>query len=104
MTSASAATPDTLGESAESPVTSGSGARSPSAGDRFFRGLTQLFAILVLLSVFGILLTLLMGAWPALKTFGFKFLVSKEWNPVTGQFGALAPLYGTVYHIGDQRC
>jgi phosphate transport system permease protein len=71
-------------------------ARAVSLGDRFFRGLTGFFAILVLLSVFGILVTLLVGSWPALKTFGPKFLASKEWNPVTEQFGALAPLYGTV--------
>jgi phosphate transport system permease protein len=71
-------------------------ARTQSPGDQFFRGLTVLFAVLVLLSVFGMLVTLLVGAWPALKTFGFGFLASKEWNPVTERFGALAPLYGTV--------
>jgi phosphate transport system permease protein len=46
--------------------------------------------------VIGILVTLLHGAWPALRTFGARFLTSKEWNPVTNQFGTLAPLYGTV--------
>jgi phosphate transport system permease protein len=96
VTSASAATLEKEGEPPESPATPGAKAHPRSLGDRFFRGLTQLFATLVLLSVFGILVTLLTGAWPALKAFGPKFLVSKEWNPVTGQFGALAPLYGTV--------
>jgi phosphate transport system permease protein len=72
------------------------GARAVSAGDRFFRGLTLFFALLVLLAVFGMLVTLLAGSWPALKTFGLKFFAHKEWNPVTEQFGALAPLYGTV--------
>jgi phosphate transport system permease protein len=67
-----------------------------SVGDRAFRGLTQVFAVLVLASVLGMLVTLLKGSWPALRTFGPKFLTSKEWNPVTNQFGALAPLYGTV--------
>jgi phosphate transport system permease protein len=33
---------------------------------------------------------------PALKTFGFDFLTSESWNPVTEKFGALAPVYGTV--------
>jgi phosphate transport system permease protein len=32
----------------------------------------------------------------ARHAFGFSFLVSQEWNPVTGQFGALAFVYGTV--------
>jgi phosphate transport system permease protein len=67
-----------------------------SAGDRVFRLVTQLFALLVVLTVIGILVTLLHGAWPALRTFGARFLTSKEWNPVTNQFGTLAPLYGTV--------
>jgi phosphate transport system permease protein len=61
-----------------------------------FATVTRLFAVLVLCSVFGILLVLVDGAWPALRTFGVRFLASKEWNPVTKEFGALAPLYGTV--------
>ena len=83
-------------ESPDIPGPSSAGDRSRSLGDRLFRGLTVFFAALVLLSVFGMLVTLLAGSWPALKTFGLRFLASKEWNPVTEQFGALAPLYGTV--------
>ncbi len=37
-----------------------------------------------------------MGAWPALRNFGFGFLVADVWNPVTEKFGALAPIYGTL--------
>ncbi len=70
--------------------------RQVSPGDRAFRLLTQACAALVLLSVIGTLFTLVGGAWPALRVFGARFLTSKEWNPVTNQFGALAPLYGTV--------
>ena len=33
---------------------------------------------------------------PALKAFGFNFLTTQSWNPVTEKFGALAPIYGTV--------
>ena len=96
MSSLGAAKQEKAGESPDTPGPSSAGARSRSLGDRLFRGLTGFFAALVLLSVFGILVTLLAGSWPALKLFGLKFLASKEWNPVTGQFGALAPLYGTV--------
>jgi phosphate transport system permease protein len=67
-----------------------------SAGDRIFRIVTALCATLVLLSVLGTLITLLHGAWPAMRKFGVHFLTSKEWNPVTTEFGALAPLYGTI--------
>ena len=96
MSSVGVATQEKEGAPPESPDPSGARDHSRSLGDRFFRGLTQFFAALVLLSVFGMLVTLLTGSWPALKVFGLKFLASKEWNPVTGQFGALAPLYGTV--------
>ena len=35
-------------------------------------------------------------ALPALQAFGPRFFVSDVWNPVTKQFGALAPIYGTL--------
>jgi phosphate transport system permease protein len=101
------AEPDTRGQidraspvPATPPVPQGPGIEATggglSRGDRAFRLLTQFFATLVLLSVLGMLVTLLKGAWPSLRTFGPRFLTSQEWNPVTNQFGALAPLYGTV--------
>jgi phosphate transport system permease protein len=70
--------------------------RPMSVGDRLFRALTQLCALLILLSVIGTFVTLLGGAWPALRAFGIRFITSKEWNPVTNEFGSLAPLYGTL--------
>jgi phosphate transport system permease protein len=36
------------------------------------------------------------GALPALRQFGFAFLVTEAWNPVTEKFGALAPIFGTL--------
>ena len=64
--------------------------------DAGFRHLTRLAAIAVLLILSGIIGSLVHGSWPALKTFGFSFLYTEVWNPVTEQFGALAPIYGTV--------
>ena len=64
--------------------------------DRIFRGSTWLFAVLVLVVVIGIVVALFVGAWPALKKFGFGFLISSEWNPVTDEFGALVPIFGTL--------
>ena len=64
--------------------------------DRIFRGSTWLFAVLVLVVVIGIVVALFIGAWPALKKFGFGFLISSEWNPVTDEFGALVPIFGTL--------
>ncbi len=64
--------------------------------DAFFRWLTRVSAITVLLILSGIILSLVHGAWPALRTYGFGFLVQEVWNPVTERFGAAAPIYGTV--------
>jgi phosphate transport system permease protein len=65
-------------------------------GDSAFRHLTRAAAAFVLLLLSGVILSLIIGAWPALMKFGAGFLVSERWNPVTENFGALAPIYGTV--------
>jgi phosphate transport system permease protein len=70
--------------------------RASSIGDVVFRALTFLFALLVLLILGGVIVALVEGALPALGTFGVAFLFSDVWNPVTEQFGALAPIYGTL--------
>ena len=64
--------------------------------ERLFRAATQSAALLVLLLLGGVALTLLLGAWPALAHFKFAFLTREIWNPVTDQYGALAPIYGTL--------
>ena len=65
-------------------------------GDLVFGRLTQAAAALVLLILSGVILSLLLGAIPAIRAFGLGFLVSEQWNPVTEKFGALAPIIGTV--------
>lgn len=64
--------------------------------ERIFRGATLAAAILVLTLLGGVVVTLLKGAWPAFAKFGFHFLTSEVWNPVTDKYGALAPVYGTL--------
>jgi phosphate transport system permease protein len=64
--------------------------------ERIFRSVTLAAALLVLLILGGVALSLLYGAWPALRHFGFSFVTREIWNPVTDEFGALAPIYGTV--------
>src|SRR5207244_4546925 len=61
-----------------------------------FRVLTRAAAIAVLVILGGVIISLIDGSLPALQTFGFDFLIQERWNPVTEQFGALAPIYGTV--------
>src|SRR5205807_4347070 len=64
--------------------------------DAVFRLLTRAAAIGVLIILGGVILSLVIGSAPALKTFGFNFLIEERWNPVTERFGALAPIYGTI--------
>jgi phosphate transport system permease protein len=70
--------------------------RAGSIGDAIFRTLTFLFALLVLLILGGVIVALVQGAIPALRTFGISFVLTEVWNPVTEKFGALAPIYGTL--------
>ena len=65
-------------------------------GDRAFRWVTFAAALSVLMILCGVMVSLLFGAWPALRTFGFGFFVHSTWNPVKDDFGALAAIYGTL--------
>ncbi len=64
--------------------------------DSLFRWTTRLVALSVLALVALIFLTLLERAFPAFERFGLRFLISREWNPVTENFGALPAIIGTL--------
>jgi phosphate transport system permease protein len=65
-------------------------------GDAAFRHLTRAAAFGVLLLLSGVIIALIQGSLPALRAFGLGFLTTDRWNPVTENFGALAPIYGTL--------
>jgi phosphate transport system permease protein len=65
-------------------------------GDRVLHALTFASAVLVLVVLGGVFISLVQGSLPALRTFGFSFLFTESWNPVTEKFGAAAPTYGTL--------
>ncbi len=67
-----------------------------SVPDLLFRALTTICAGLVMLAALGILFELVRNSRLSLARFGWRFLVSGEWNPVTGNFGALSSVFGTV--------
>ena len=73
----------------------GNGAYQSRGGD-LFENLSRFFAFLVLCILIAIIVALTIGSWPAIKEFHFGFIVSKAWNPVTQEFGALAPIFGTL--------
>jgi len=64
--------------------------------DTAFRHVTRAAAAGVLLLLSAVIVSLISGATPALRTFGFEFFVSDRWNPVTEKFGALPAIYGTL--------
>jgi phosphate transport system permease protein len=66
------------------------------SGERYFHAATLAAALLVLALLGGVVVSLLRGAWPTLAHFKFGFLTREIWNPVTDEFGALAPMYGTL--------
>jgi phosphate transport system permease protein len=68
--------------------------------DALFEKTTMVFALLVLALLVAIIGSLIYGAIPALEKFGPAFFVTNVWNPVTKQFGALAPIYGTLVTSG----
>jgi phosphate transport system permease protein len=50
--------------------------------------------VLAILS--GVIISLISGSLPAIREFGFNFLIEERWNPVTEKFGAAASIYGTL--------
>ncbi len=67
--------------------------------DALFYWLTRLAALTVLAILGGIILSLVIGAWPAMREFGFSFLTTQRWAPQlepTPVMGALGPIYGTL--------
>lgn len=64
--------------------------------DFLFHKITLLFALSVLVVLVGIIISLVIGAWPAFKEFGPAFITTIEWDPVNDQYGALIAIVGTV--------
>jgi len=69
---------------------------APPWQDLLFERTTMFFALFVLLTLVGILGALAWASIPAFQKFGLGFFVTNVWNPVTMNFGALAPIYGTL--------
>lgn len=65
-------------------------------GDEVAYLVALIFAASILVVTVAIVWQLWVHSSPALGKFGFSFLSSKLWNPVTDQFGAWPFIYGTV--------
>ncbi len=64
--------------------------------DFLFHKITLLFSVLVLLALAGILVSLLVSAWPAFHKFGIGFIWRVEWDIINEEFGAMIAIYGTL--------
>ena len=70
--------------------------RAHSLADAAHFRLLQVLALAVLATVALIGWETFSGALPAMRAFGWRFLVGTEWDPVAERFGALPYLYGTA--------
>ena len=67
------------------------------SSDLGFRLSIGAFAAALLLIVIAIGLTLANDSWLSLQKFGLNFWRTSTWNPVSGEFGALPFIWGTLY-------
>ncbi|MEO8113256.1 MAG: phosphate ABC transporter permease subunit PstC [Phenylobacterium sp.] len=63
---------------------------------RIFEWICFAAATALLATLGGLLVSLFIGGWPALSKFGFGFLTTATWNPVTDVYGAAGPVIGTL--------
>ena len=68
-----------------------------SRDDRWFRISTGAFAALVLIAVCALAFELTRQSALSLRKFGMGFWTGTTWDPVSGSFGALPFIWGTLY-------
>ncbi|MFA7229999.1 MAG: phosphate ABC transporter permease subunit PstC [Victivallaceae bacterium] len=69
---------------------------SPEQSDRLFRFFTACAALLAVMLMIGFFIQLFWLSIPAIKEFGFRFLISTEWDPMNNVYGALPAITGTL--------
>jgi phosphate transport system permease protein len=65
-------------------------------GDTIFKGIILALAGSILLILLIMLFEMVKESLPALRKFGWRFIIGREWDAVQGNFGALDFLYGSV--------
>ncbi|MFM9879307.1 MAG: phosphate ABC transporter permease subunit PstC [Burkholderiaceae bacterium] len=69
---------------------------SGQTADIVFGFLAKSAAVLTMALLVAILISLVIGAWPAISKYGLGFLTSTVWDPVQLEFGGLVMIYGTI--------
>lgn len=70
--------------------------RASPWADTLFSFLAHAAAWLTLALLAGIIVSLVIGAGPAIREYGLGFLWSTEWDPVQNKYGGLVMIYGTL--------
>ncbi len=70
--------------------------RGANLGDKIYRAVLTAVALLLPLLLLTLLGELVIGALPALRKFGARFLWTSVWDPVAGVFGAAPMIFGTI--------
>jgi phosphate transport system permease protein len=65
-------------------------------GDSVFQATLKLSAYVLLVIIIGFFITTIFSSHSAFYRFGFKFITGSEWDPVSGIFGALPFIVGTL--------
>ena len=65
-------------------------------GDRIYRFAITLAALAIPALLVAAGGAILIGAWPALREFGFEFVTSNDWDPINHRFGAAPAVFGTI--------
>ncbi|HET6349347.1 MAG TPA: phosphate ABC transporter permease subunit PstC, partial [Candidatus Krumholzibacteria bacterium] len=71
-------------------------ASTQGVGDTVFKSGAVISASVIVLLMVGIFIELIRSSYLSLGEFGFHFLTSLSWNPVTQQFGAVSSMFGTL--------
>jgi len=61
-----------------------------------FRRTLFIIALIIVVIVFGIMLTLIIESIPSMKSLGLKYLWGRTWDPVNNVYGAYSFLIGTL--------
>jgi phosphate transport system permease protein len=64
--------------------------------DKLFSWGARGAAMVTLGLLIGIIVSLVIGAWPSISTNGLRFLTSAQWDPVQNNYGGLVMIYGTI--------
>jgi phosphate transport system permease protein len=70
--------------------------RERAWGDTAFRVTLTVLALTVPLLMLALVTEVGASAWPAIKRFGFSFLVTSAWDPVAEVYGAAPMIFGTL--------